>query len=764
MSDQDVLPYSGPRLNVQRGSAMPTDPTVDPASDPYSAFFGPAPPKESNPKAEAADPIDYNAMFGKAPPPDDTPPGRIVGGSEAAVKGIGNALSFGTMPAIAGLSEASGIPSAAGPDEVDLNPARPIMGAVKMLHNYLSDHPDPQVRDAYERGRKSQLNDEQLSMEQHPAPYIMGQLGGALMAPLGVAGAAGKAAGTFGKIGQGLLAGGVGGGLYGAGSAVGEGKDAGDAAIEGAKGAATGAAFGGVASGAAGLIGKGFDKAASIVRGVRDTDAESGSRIIDHLQRDFDSRGPTLGPDEISAANQAGTPRAIIDSGGESTRALARSAANTSPEARAALQEMVQERFQDQSPRVSGFIKQITGGANAAADTEKLENAARLANKPAYDKLMAQHPVVGVPSSISDRPAVAQAMKDAVSLAKNHGENIKGETEVKTILQGDGYHIADDVLNPAKTSLRYWDYVKKALDARIEGMKRSGGIAELNSKEVADFKGLVAAKQALVDHLDSVAKDYKATREGAAAFFKAENALEAGQNFVMSDANINQAKLALAKMSAPEKELFARGFASDLADKIAKIPDNRDVLNSVFLNNGPARQKIEMALGAPRARQLEALLRTEKVIDFARKAVMGNSTTARQMAEHGLGGGVAVGVLEGLKDHDYSVSHMIAGALSFGALRGGAIKIDQKVARRVGEMLASSDPAVLAKGVKIVASTPAYLEGLRRATAAGALVSAHDVGPGRAAAGAATLGMRALEGPEKPDTNPADNAADQMQQ
>ena len=82
---------------------------------------------------------------------------------------------------------------------------------------------------------------------------------------------------------------------------------------------------------------------------------------------------------------------------------------------------------------------------------------------PLYKSVMDAHPVVDVPSSITSRPVVAQAMKDAEKLAKNYGENITGTTETQTELAGPGYHIANDVAIPAKTSLRYWDYVKKAL-------------------------------------------------------------------------------------------------------------------------------------------------------------------------------------------------------------------------------------------------------------------------------------------------------------
>lgn len=731
-----------------------------PAADPFAGFPD-APPAAPEASKSAVDPW---AGFSDTPPPKaaEKAPGRSVPGQEAAVRGIVNSLTFGFAPALAGLAEASGMPSAAKePDEVDINPIRPVVGAAKLLHGWLLDHPDPEVRAAYDRGREAAMADQKLSSEQHPYAYVAGQLGGALVSP--GFGVAANAASTGGRVLNSVRAGTAAGGLYGAGEATSEGQSPVDVAKGAAKGAATGAVFGGVGSGAAEIIGKGANTVASIVRGSRDVDAEAGRRVVGALRSDFERDGAKLGPEEIMAANAAGTPRAIMDAGGERTKALMRSSANTSPEGRAALTSVIEPRFEDQGTRVGGFIRQVTGGAHAGEDIEALRTAARAANEPAYRKVMDANPVVHVPADITERPVVAQAMKDAVSLAKNRGEKLSGPTETKTVLAGDGFHIADDITPQALTSLRYWDHVKKALDARINGIKRTGGIDSLDSKQKADLGGLLDAKRALVEHLDRVAPGYKEARSGAARFFGAEDAVEAGQKFVLSNASLHDARKALAGMSAPERELFARGFASELADKIEKTGFNRDVLKSIFLNNGPALQKIKIALGVERSRQVEALLRVEAVVDEARKA-LGNSTTARQLAEASLAGGGAVAAFEGLNENGFNPAHVIAGALTFGAARHGAKVIDQKVARRVGEILASNDPSVLAKGIQLVSARPVYFDALRTATAAGARVAAYDIGPAHAAAGAGAAAQALLNRMNKPSNHDHDSLMDQAAQ
>ena len=727
------------------------------AEDPFAKHFGDAPPDVPK-STKPDDTTSYDHAFADKPPEEvATPPGHEVTKSDAAVKGIGNALTFGLSPAIAGLAEASGMPSASeGHPEgegLDINPVRPIVGAAKMFHEWLSDHPDPSVKAAYERGRQAQLNDEQLSQEQHPAAYIAGQLGGALALPLGAAGGVTAAA----KIGRSVAAGGVGGGLYGAGDAVGHGEDAATVAKDAVKGAATGAAFGGVAGAGGHVISKGVDKGLSVIRGTRDVDAEAGRRVVDAIRSDMESQGPQLSSHEIAAANAAGTPRAIVDTGGERTRALARSAANTSPEARQALAEVTQNRFEDQAPRLGSFIRRITGGANADADTQTLQAAAKIANKPAYAKAYAQgsggvwHEGL---AQLLKSPDFAQAAQEATRTGANKAA-AQGFTPVKNpfVFGADG---SVSLAGNAQPNLQFWDAVKQNLDDKIGAAVRAG--------EKGHAADLLALKSQLTAHLDAAVPAYKAARSGAAAFFGAEDALEAGQKFVMSNSNINEARRAISKMSGPERDLFARGFASDLADKIERTGDNRNVLNSIFLNNGPARQKINIALGAKRADQLEALLRAEHVVDQARKAVSGNSTTARQLAESGLAGGGAVATFEGLKEHEFNPVHVLTAALTFGALRHGAKVIDSRVARRVGEMLASNDPTVLAKGAQIVAQSPTYLDALRRATAAGVRIGTQDIGFDNATAGAAIMGQRVLSGPESAGDHAPDNGYDLPQQ
>jgi hypothetical protein len=440
--------------------------------------------------------------------------------------------------------------------------------------------------------------------------------------------------------------------------------------------------------------------------------------------------GLSLSPEQVREANVAGLPLAIADVG-ERTRALARSAANTSPEGRAALQEFVQERFEAQSPRIATYIRDMTGGGNATEDLERIQDIARRANRPAYRAAYAAgESGLWTPEleRLASSPAVRSAMQAAVdrgrdrAVAEGMGAFNPGVTFENGIMQfGRGRGA------PPYPTAQFWDYTQRELRDMQSAVRRAGRNEEAGA--------LGTLHRSLLAELDDANPAFARARQGASQFFGAENALEAGQNFVRSSANIQEAQCALARMRPAERELFARGYASNLADVVERSGDNRNVLNAAFFNNGAARQRTLMALGPDRARRLEALLRAERVADWARTAISGNSTTAGQLMEMGLAGGATAGA-EGLLDQNFSPSHILSAALLWGAARRGAQFIDQRVARRVGELLTSSDRNSIARGIQLVTRNPTLFGALRHVTGAiaGAGTEAVETS-GRAAGG-----------------------------
>jgi hypothetical protein len=283
-------------------------------------------------------------------------------------------------------------------------------------------------------------------------------------------------------------------------------------------------------------------------------------------------------------------------------------------------------------------------------------------------------------------PAVQDAVRGAIKTGANR-DVADGFRPVKAPFSvGQDGTIAPRVNSDgsrAIPSLQFWDGVKRNLDDTVGRLMRSG--------EKSAAGDAIALRSQLVDALDAASPSYAKARGTAAQFFGAQDAVEAGAKFVADRRPNAEVARIITKMSPPEKQLFAHGFASALADKIEKVSDRRSVLDSIF--NSPAtRQRVTMALGQDKASKLEAYLNTEAAMDALRKA-LGNSTTTRQLATLGMAGGL--GGLGGTVDYLHGGS-FTTGALAGVALghlaRQGTIKIDQRIAQGVGRMLASSNP------------------------------------------------------------------------
>jgi len=672
------------------------------------------------------------------------PPQRQVGTGEALARGVQQGATFNFGDEIAGLKAASGIPEtvrniASGFPLVNM--VAPTVGAARLGYEALTG--GNEASDAYNQAVEADRYANKLSQEQHPYATVAGNVAGAVALPVG---GVMNAATLPARMGVGAAVGAGMGGLSGAGE--------GEGFIDRTGRATTGAALGGAIGGVAPPLVEGAIQGArhiagpivTAIKGAVNPEGQAARRVATAIARDIEadpSAASRLTAREVGADIQAGGPSTIMDLGGETTRELARSARNTSPEGAAALNQTINNRFENQTNRFIQWFREGFNYPNADAQRQAIENVAQRVNNANYTRVMAQHPVVSVPSEITDRPVVAQAMKDAVSLARNRGEKLENVPHVRTILSGDGYHIADDVAEPAKTSLRYWDYVKKALDARINKMQRGGGgIDELDSKAKADLGGLISAKNALVDHLDGVAKGYKEARQGAAGFFGAENALEAGENFVTQNFGRAETMRALSKMSPAERNLFQDGFVSRYIETLEKISDRRTVLNKIA-DNVAAREKLNIALGPQKAAELEAKLRVEGILDLARNAVQGNSSTARQLYNLGLAGGGTLGSYGTINQDPQTMTiGAVAAALAYGGKR-----VDQNVARKVAELLVSQDPELLKRGIQLIAKSRVMLDNLRVADRKIASVGAAESPKGFIPVQAA-VGGRAEDNPD----------------
>ena len=268
---------------------------------------------------------------------------------------------------------------------------------------------------------------------------------------------------------------------------------------------------------------------------------------------------------------------------------------------------------------------------------------------------------------------------------------------------------------PTYPDLQFWDLTRRELSDAA--MRAGPGTAEA--------RRLTSFAKALNTELDSLVPSYADARAGAARFLVRRMRLEAGQQAVTSKMKNADIRAGLQKMSPLEKQLFQDGFVDRYVNMMRELPDRRSVLNQIATSPA-ARERLGLAIGPQRARELEGMLRVEGIMDLARSAVQGNSTTARQLVELGLAGGV--NFYEGGGHFTADPQAIMNAALIYGAARGHRV-IDERVSQHVARLLTSADPAQLTKGLKLLSRNKTLLDSVRQADAAIASVAARGAAP-----------------------------------
>jgi len=496
---------------------------------------------------------------------------------------------------------------------------------------------------------------------------------------MGVAGAGGGIAARTAMGAGGMAAGSVAQDAMATAAGSEQGIDPVRAAVSGAVGAAIPGIVEPVVKTVGTIAKAAFNYPFNRIRSAVNPEAQATRDVQAALTADrTNPRGVPLNAAEVRQAGRAGQDPRVVDLGGENTRALARSAANQSPSARAAIENLADDRLEGQAGRMETFIRDLVqrpgqpGGPNAFATREALETAARGARKPLYDAAYGQgatgmmSPVL---TKLQEAPAMESAMRAAAGIMQNRAA--AGKT---TGLRG-----------PNGFTLEYWDMVKRHLDDQVSTFKRQGA-----KSAAMDIDNL---RRPLVAELDRMVPDFAKARGTAQTFFKASDALEAGENYVNGRFNSEATRKALASMTPQERDLFAEGFASRFMQQARRVGDRRSLLNSI--NNSPdARERFTIALGPNRARSMEAFLRVEGVLDLLRKA-QGNSTTARQLVELGLIGA------SGYHAYETEPSAILGAILVMGNRH-----INRRVAERVAQQLLSPNVTQMMAGLKQVGSTP----------------------------------------------------------
>lgn len=451
------------------------------------------------------------------------------------------------------------------------------------------------------------------------------------------------------------------------------------------------------------------EKVAPVIQSVTDPVMEAARRVGVAVGRDVSANpNAVMSAADEAVARQSGLPLMNIDRGGETTRALARSVANQSPEARAAINRVVDDRFTSQAPRAINFIKQLTGGnIDDVAFQTNLQQAARLANQPAYKAAYEapQARAIWTPEirNLMQAGPFRQAINAAEGTAKNAAAVTGGKAVVNPFVFLDDGSVTLRTMpdgSRALPNLQFWDIVQRNLRNQADIASRQGD--NLLSSQIGDMR------RQLNTVLDSAVPQFQQARQGAAMFFGADDAIGAGRAFANQPRAIPEAQQAYKAFNDAEKRAFATGYASELIDKIKASSDRRNIIQQMF-GSPAAREMNELVFGPAKAQQLEAFVKVEALADQLRGA-LGNSTTARQLMELGIGGGAG-----------FALSGDWVGALTgAGLAKGGRYlgeKVDAKVMQEVAKLLTSDTPEALQKAVYNASLSPKWMTALDQISA-----------------------------------------------
>ncbi|TIQ35986.1 MAG: hypothetical protein E5X48_11210 [Mesorhizobium sp.] len=546
------------------------------------------------------------------------------------------------------------------------------------------------------------------AQEQNPGTSFLGTATGTIgpMIGLGATELGAKALGITGDslLGR-ILAGGISNAAIGGADTAARGGSLSDAGKSALISGGIGMAIPGVGSLVNALGRSAGEAIGPRLNALLNPESEAAKRVGRTMLADRNNLGaPVLSQQDELSALINGQPILNVDRGGEGTRALMRSAANNDPEARATIDRAVSDRFASQGPRAVGFIDRLMGGnADDLALQDSLKAAARKANGPAYRKAY-RDGANGIITPELERLAGSPAVADAMKAAARNGQN-------RAISEGFGAFNPRVTFTPdgrvtfrnsggvaAYPDLQLWDYTKRELDDMASAARRAG-----RNGEAGTLENLAST---LRGELDKAVPSYAQARQGAASFFGAEDALDAGRKFVSLSRSIPETRQALAKMTPAERDAFATGFASELKDAIGTMRDRSNVIDRIW-GTPESRQKIELALGPAKAAQFEAFARVETIMDKLRGA-MGNSTTARQLKELGMAtaAGTGAGYVTGDWKAGLTTGLLVRGARAYGA------KVDEGMAKSIAAMLLSENPQNIRMAISAASRSPRGMETL----------------------------------------------------
>jgi len=452
----------------------------------------------------------------------------------------------------------------------------------------------------------------------NPGSYIAGEIAGGVAGPMGVGGAATRlgwrgaerlAAGSLAeRVGRGSAVGAGYGAAYGLGTS--EGDVAGQL-TDTAKGAAGGALFGAALPpvvDAAAAIGS---RIALPFRGALNPTAVGREKFAEAMLRDRTPKGEGRHLNERFQAQVAKLDRArethpdmmLADMGGENTRNLMRSAANMAGSSAQRLNRTLDHRQANQWRQIERSMSRGIGNpSDYAASIDQIVAMRDAASRPLFERAFAM-PIKPDAQLVSvlQRPGMQEILKRTAAKMENEGTNPNQAPPMA-------------LLHRSKME------IDKAIAEVKRGQSNTAGW---------DVRTLVRMKHDLLDAIPNPI--YKQALKISAGENALKSAAEDGFDEVFKLSTEDLARKMRSFTNDSEREMYRLGASRAMAGKIRSGNVMRDRTEGMF--SSPDIQLRLKAIfpsqGALRQFQRDLVLQARKA--DLRKAVQGNSTTAKQL-------------------------------------------------------------------------------------------------------------------------------------
>jgi len=405
----------------------------------------------------------------------------------------------------------------------------------------------------YERQRN--LLREQQKQFGMDAPIVKtsSEIGGSLIAPLGIAKQVARLApatkdlitGTT-TLGQ-LLRGAAIGTTTGAASSYGFAeKDAGSEA-------AVGGIFGGILGGSVPIVVKG---AGTLIKnvlnsaGIGDQETAASKMLANYLQKD--NLSPTEAQQALDELRRIGVPNPVIADLGKSLNDLAYSAYTVQSAAKGTTKEFLENRLIDQPNDIvkglvekAGLAKNVNGFEYLEALTANQSRLASQAYPEAYSKAINAVPF----RKFIDRDVFTKAYGEAVKRADVYGQKLPDLASIR-----NAQSVPTDVLHQIKMGL------DRIVDAETDNI----------TKKISGYgSDVVKVKNEFNDLIKSLNPEYKKANAEFADAERIKNAFKMGEDY--QKLNPAEAASKIKKLTSDEKEAFRLGVMADVNERLGNF-------------------------------------------------------------------------------------------------------------------------------------------------------------------------------------------------